>query len=265
MIIFLVPGFMTIELDRFLCKREKINNFEIEKIVNYLILSVVSTIIVFIMIYVFDIDNIKTLSELGRKMNILSFILKYFLLMLLSIPISEVIYIIYRKLIILLKNKTVNKKRGEIDIEGDVIWNRLCKNNKDILEYRIEIIKNGELITNGYIAGESSQNYKISELKILPYNNIKLYLNKEIEDEELSEEYYDLEKDILLKLYKNFGFKKYSEILEWELHKVKEIENEIDSFQKECIKDNAKKEEFYKEINEKLQIIQKEKEERVNK
>ena len=211
--IFLVPGFMIIELDDRLFPRSKENDFEIEKIVNALILSVTSALVSIAIVYMLNmlnIENIKSIKDLARQIGNFDFIFKYIVIVIFSIAITEIIYICYRKLILYLINKIHKaKKETTVELKSKSVWEYITNivvENPD--KYCVEIIKNGNVLSRGYLDCYSPTGAKKKELTLVATNNFDDYFeadkNKESNKrlfKEIEFEYYDIDNDVLLKFY----------------------------------------------------------------
>lgn len=209
-VIFLVPGFMTIELDNRLYSREGGNNFEIEKIINALILSLVSVLISLAVLNVFKIENIKSIDELSKQIGNFDFIFKYTLIVIVSIPATEIVYILYRKSILLFMNLFYKLQGREItELNQKTGWEYIFE-NKDINtnDYCVEIVKNGNMITRGYLRGYSPASAKDKELTFVCTNEFDEYFKADKDKSgnekmfyKIDFEHYDISNDILIKFY----------------------------------------------------------------
>lgn len=209
-IIFLIPGFMVIELDNRMFSRANNNEHEIEKIINALILSMVSVIVSILILNIFKIDNIKSLKELSEKIGDFNFIFKYIAIVLVSIPITEIIYKCYRKLMLKFINfvyKLQNKNITEVDTKTawEFIFDSANINPSDCC---IEVVKNDTVITRGYLKAFSDVKSKNKELILEATNQVNEYFESEKKEpidkkvfNEIDFEYYNLDNDVLLRFY----------------------------------------------------------------
>lgn len=209
-IIFLIPGFMVIELDNRMFSRANNNEHEIEKIINALILSMVSVIVSILILNIFKIDNIKSLKELSEKIGDFNFIFKYIAIVLVSIPITEIIYKCYRKLMLKFINfvyKLQNKNITEVDTKTawEFIFDSANINPSDCC---IEVVKNDTVITRGYLKSFSDVKSKNKELILEATNQVNEYFESEKKEpidkkvfNEIDFEYYNLDNDVLLRFY----------------------------------------------------------------
>lgn len=209
-IIFLIPGFMVIELDNRMFSRANNNEHEIEKIINALILSMVSVVVSILILNIFKIDNIKSLKELSEKIGEFNFIFKYIAIVLVSIPITELIYKCYRKLMLKFINfvyKLQNKNITEVDTKTawEFIFDSANINPSDCC---IEVVKNDTVITRGYLKAFSDVKSKNKELILTATNQVNEYFESEKKKpadkkvfNEIDFEYYNLDNDVLLRFY----------------------------------------------------------------
>lgn len=209
-IIFLIPGFMVIELDNRMFSRANNNEHEIEKIINALILSMVSVVVSILILNIFKIDNIKSLKELSEKIGEFKFIFKYIAIVLVSIPITELIYKCYRKLMLKFINfvyKLQNKNITEVDTKTawEFIFDSANINPSDCC---IEVVKNDTVITRGYLKAFSDVKSKNKELILEATNQVNEYFESEKKKpidkkvfNEIDFEYYNLDNDVLLRFY----------------------------------------------------------------
>lgn len=209
-IIFLIPGFMVIELDNRMYSRADNNDHEIEKIINALILSMVSVVVSILILNILKIDNIKSLKELSKKIGDFDFIFKYIAIVLISIPITELIYKCYRKLMLKFINfvyRLQNKSVTEADKKTgwEFIFDSANINPSDCC---IEVVKNDTIITRGYLSAFSDAKSKNKEIILEATNQLNEYFEAEKNKpadkrifNEIDFEYYNLDNDVLLRFY----------------------------------------------------------------
>lgn len=209
-VIFLIPGFMVHELDNRLYSKEHGDDFEIEKVINALILSLVSVLVTIGILNIFNIENIKSIKDLTEKIGEFDFIFKYIAIVLISIPITEGIYVLYRKIMLRFVNIFYKLQGREIvEREQKNGWEFIFENKDiNINDYCIEIVKNGSTITKGYIKGYSSASKKNKELTFESTNEFDEFFkadeNKPTEEKMFSKidfEHYDISNDLLIKFY----------------------------------------------------------------
>lgn len=209
-VIFLIPGFMVQEFDSRLYSKEHGDDFEIEKVINALILSLVSVLVTIGILNIFNIENIKSINDLTEKIGEFDFIFKYIAIVLISIPITEVIYVLYGKIMLKFVNIFYKLQGREIiEREQKTGWEFLFE-NKDINvnDYCVEIVKNGNTITRGFIDGYSSASRKNKELTFKTTNEFDEFFkadeNKPTDEKMFSKidfEHYDINNDLLIKFY----------------------------------------------------------------
>ena len=217
-VIFLIPGFMVHELDNRLYSKERGDDFEIEKVINALILCLVSVLVTIGILNIFNIENIKSIKDLTEKIGEFDFIFKYIAIVLISIPITEVIYVLYRKLMLKFVNVFYKLQGREIiEREQKNGWEFLFENKDiNINDYCVEIVKNGNIVVRGRVAGYSPGSAKKKDITFadtVEYN-MHFEADKEAEDKmfnEIDYEYYDINNDLLIRLYKLDKFKAYIE------------------------------------------------------
>lgn len=219
-VIFLIPGFMVHELDNRLYSKERGDDFEIEKVINALILSLVSVLVTIGILNIFNIENIKSIKDLTEKIGEFDFIFKYIAIVLISIPITEVIYVLYRKLMLKFVNVFYKLQgRDIIEREQKNGWEFLFENKDiNINDYCVEIVKNGNVVVRGRVAGYSPGSAKKKDITFadtVEYNmHFEAEKDKKDEDKmfnEIDYEYYDINNDLLIRLYKLDKFKAYIE------------------------------------------------------
>lgn len=204
-ILFLVPGFLVIQLDNRINPKINKKTTEIENTIKALTLSLVVFFINFIFVR-FIKSDILTIQELYSKVLNIEFCLIYFCISIISIIITEVLFNIFN--LVLLKGLNIMyslQGRNVSENKEESVWELIFENKDiDLSEYIVVIKRSGVIVSKGCIDSYSPVISDKKEIKLVSTDIVESFFKDDKTSKlltDISFEYYDITNDMLIQFY----------------------------------------------------------------
>lgn len=204
-ILFLIPGFLVMQLDKRINPKINKNTTEIEKTIKALMLSLIVFFINFIFIRLVR-NDISTIQELYSNVLNIKFCFIYFCISIISIIITEVFYNIFSMILLKALNIMYSlQNRNVEENKEESVWELIFENKDiDLSNYVVVIKRNGTIVSRGCIDSYSPAICDNKEFKLNSTDVVESYFKDDKTKELLTNvefEYYDINNDMLIQFY----------------------------------------------------------------
>ena len=204
-ILFLIPGFLVIQLDKRINPKINKNTTEIEKMIKALTLSLVVFFINFVFIR-FVRNDISTIQELYNNVLRIRFCFLYFCISTISIIVTVVLFNIFNSILLKVLNIIYSLQGRNIkENKEESVWELIFENKDiDLADYIIVIKRNGVIVSRGCIDSYSPAISDKKEFKLNSTDVVESYFKDDKTKELLTNiefEYYDINNDMLIQFY----------------------------------------------------------------